>query len=112
MVKNQSSLAVLAPDGAAVVFALMRSFEGIVDGGNNQDEPRNRSEDLVSGNDILRVGRGLAKRICYCVWLAHASSKQGCVECTNLLASLLLVATVVVDCLLLLLIEGVFFQTA
>lgn len=84
----QSLLAVLAPDGTAVVFSFMGSFEGIVDGGNDQDEPRDRGEDLVGQDGILGVGRGLSERVrdCHALAMEHQGKM---VERTHLLASLL-----------------------
>lgn len=72
----QSSLAVLTPDSTAVVFALVRSFKGIVDGGNDQDQPRDWGEDLVGEDGVLGVGRGLTERVCYCVLLVAFKARR------------------------------------
>lgn len=68
-------VAVLAPDGAAVVAALMGSFEGVVDGGYDQDKPRDGCEDLVGEDGVLAVGRRLAERVCY--WTIISSGRRG-----------------------------------
>lgn len=70
-------VAVLAPDGAAVVFAFMRRFKGIVDGGNDKDEPGDGGEDFVGEDGVLGVGRGLAEGIRYCWMSASPWSRVG-----------------------------------
>lgn len=58
-------VAILRPDGTAVVTSFMGSFEGIVNACNDEDEPGNWCKDLVGEDCVFGVGGSLAEGVRY-----------------------------------------------
>lgn len=58
---------ILLPDAMSIVVTNMRLLKGVVDGGDDGEQPRNQGEDLVSSDFAYRVGFTSGERVHYMV---------------------------------------------